>query len=302
MKILVAGATGAVGRHAVQLLLATGHQVRALSRKPNRSADSPLQLSSLKHYASFLEIHAADITQPETLAEACSGVDAIVACAGASLKLGALRQRASFLAVDYRGNCNLLAEARRAGVSRFIYVSLAAASALRATEYARAHERFAQELAASGIIFTIVEPTGLFCGFAGLLPMARAGIIPLAGLGLARTNPIHEAEVAQACVEALSRPEESRAIGGPEIFTRHRLAEMAFDALGKPPRLLSLPPALLRAAVPFCKPLNPRLSALLDFGLNVTQLDVLAPTYGTRRLGDYLRSLTAAGSATGSAP
>jgi uncharacterized protein YbjT (DUF2867 family) len=107
-----------------------------------------------------------------------------------------------------------------------------------------------------------------------------------------RTNPIHEAEVAQACVEALSRTDESLEIGGPEIFTLHRLAEMAFDAIGKPPRVLCLPPRLLRAAVPLAKPIQPRFAALIDFGLRVSRADILAPSYGARRLGDYLRSAT----------
>ena len=53
-----------------------------------------------------------------------------------------------------------------------------------------------------------------------------------------------------------------------------------------------IPPALVRLAVPLCRPLNPRLAALLDFGLKVTQADIVAPCYGTRRLGDYLRSVT----------
>jgi uncharacterized protein YbjT (DUF2867 family) len=195
----------------------------------------------------------------------------------------------------------LLTEARRAGVTRFIYVSLAGAAELSGTEYAQAHERFVTELAASGITFTIIRPTGFFSAFAEFLPMVRLGIVPIVGAGLARTNPIHEAEVAQACVEALSRPDESRDVGGPEIFTRHRLAEIAFDAIGKPPRLLRLPTALLRMVAPLWKPLNPRVSALLEFSLEVTQTDVIAPCYGTLRLGDYLRAVTgSAGSAQSS--
>lgn len=279
MKVLVAGATGAVGRHAVQLLLAAGHSVRALSRKPVRPAPT----------ASY-EVLGADLTRPETLAGVCAGIDAVIACAGASRQLDTLTQRSGFLTVDLQGNRHLLAEARRAGAARLVYVSLAGAAALLGTEYAEAHERFAEELAASGIPFAVVRPTECFQAFAVYGRMARAGIVPFIGSGLSRTNPIHEAEVARACVEALARPEESRMIGGPETFTRHRLAEMAFDAIGQPPRLLSVPPALLRAAVFLGKPFHPRLSAALDFGLWASQVDLVAPAYGTRRLGDYLRA------------
>ena len=286
MKVLVAGATGAVGRHVVRQLLTAGHSVRALSRN----------LRALAGLGSH-ELHAADLTQPDQLNGACAGIDAVIACAGASLQIGAFSQRAGFLAVDYEGNRNLLAEARRAGVSRFIYISLAGATAVPNSEYAQAHERFAVELAGCGTAFTIIRSTGFFSAFAGLLPLARAGIVPLVGAGLARTNPIHEADVAQACVEALSGREESHTIGGPEIFTRHRLAEMAFDAISKPPRLLSLPSALLLAAVPLCRPIHPRLAALVHFALLGTQVDMVAPIYGARRLGDYLRCATAGGAA-----
>lgn len=283
MKVLVAGATGTVGRHVVRSLVSSGYSVRALSRH----SDSPANVGA--H-----EIHTGDLTAPGSITGACSGIDAVISCAGASLKIGFLSQRSGFLSIDYAGNRNLLAEARRAGVTRFIYVSLAGAAGLLATEYAEAHERFANELIRSGIACTIMRPTGLFSTFAELLPMARLGIMPLVGSGLARTNPIHEADVAQACKEALSGTEETRTIGGPETFTRHRLAELPFDALGKTPQLLSLPPVALRAAVRLWKPLHPRISAVIDFGLQVTQMDVIAPRYGARRLGDYLRALTAA--------
>ena len=260
MKVLVAGATGAVGRHAVQQLLAAGHFVRALSCRPEPPAGPGSQ-----------EPHAAELTETITLAGSCAGIDAVIACAGASLHIGAIRQRAGFLHVDLQGNRNLLAEARRSGVRRFIYVS----------EDIRAHERISEEVATSGIPSAMIRPTRLFSACARWLPWARAGFVPLLGSGAERTNPIHEAEVARACVEALSGGAERRTIGGPEIFTRHRLAEMAFDALGKPPRLLVVPPALL------------------EFGCSVTRTDVIAPSYGTLRLGDYLRALTAV---AGSAP
>ncbi|HEY3442448.1 MAG TPA: SDR family oxidoreductase [Paludibaculum sp.] len=288
MKVLVAGATGAVGRHAVQQLLAAGHFVRALSRRPETQAGPGSR-----------ESHAADLTKPATLAGSCTGIDAVIACAGASLHIGAFRQRASFHDVDLQGNLHLLAEARRCRVGRFIFVSSAGANAMLRTEYAQAHERFGEELAAAGIPYTIVRPTGFFSAFAGWLPWARAGFVPLVGSGAARTNPIHEAEVAQTCVEALFGRQECHTIGGPEIFTRQRLAEMAFDALGKPPRLAVVPPALLRAAGVLGRPFHPRLAALLELGSSVAQTDAIAPPYGMRRLGDYLRALTAV---AGSAP
>lgn len=201
--------------------------------------------------------------------------------------------RASFEDVDHRGNAALLEQAVRARVQKFVYVSVAGALTLRHTAYVQAHERFVHTLAASGLEYCVVRPTGVFAFFLELLAAARRGPLPALGEGLARTNPIHEDDVAKACVEALSAEHRQFPVGGPETFTRARLLEMMFEAHGKPPKLRSMPAWLLRGPARVMGPLQPRLAGLIEFGLAVSQADVIAPAYGALRLGDYLR--TAAG-------
>lgn len=65
MTVLVTGATGKVGRHIVSQLHEVGHPVRALSRAPAR-ADLP----------AGVEVAAGDLTRPESLATALTGVTA----------------------------------------------------------------------------------------------------------------------------------------------------------------------------------------------------------------------------------
>jgi len=65
MKVLVTGATGFVGRHIVERLMADGHQVTGLSR----SASGPDQVSG-------------DVTTGEGLAGAVAGVDAVIHLVG----------------------------------------------------------------------------------------------------------------------------------------------------------------------------------------------------------------------------
>ncbi len=68
MKVLVAGATGYVGRRLVPELLAAGHEVRCMARHPE-------DLSS-QDWVDDVEIVAADVTRPATLPDALEGTGA----------------------------------------------------------------------------------------------------------------------------------------------------------------------------------------------------------------------------------
>ncbi|MBI1765591.1 MAG: SDR family oxidoreductase [Acidobacteria bacterium] len=274
--VLVAGATGQLGRCVVHELKQQGHRVRVLARNPaNIEADETKQ---------------ADLTKPETLDGACAGVDAIISCAGAAMTMGGFGNRQSFYQVDWQGNVNLLTEAQRQRVPKFVYVSLAHANTIRQVEYADAHARFAEALQASGLPHTVVSPTGFFGFMLEILKYAKQGRGVLIGDGSCRTNPIHEADVARACVEALTSNEREMLVGGPEVFTRKEITELAFDVLGRPPKLMKVPPGLFKALITPLKLINPRLHALMDFGVAVTQVDCVAPAYGQQRLRDYFNA------------
>lgn len=279
-KVLVAGATGTLGRAVVRRLKKEGHWVRGLGRSVPRLRGLPLD-----------ETFEGDLTDAESLRGCCDGVDAVLSCAGASMQLGDLGDRRSFEAVDFAGNRNLLAEARRPEVGKFVYVSLHAADRLLQTEYARAHERFVTLLRESGMPSTVVRPTGFFSVFGEVLHMARKGRGVLIGSGEARTNPVHEEDVAAACVQALERPDADIPVGGPEVMSRRRIAELAFEVLGTKPRITSVPPWMFHTLVAPARLWNRRLHALMVFGAAVSVVDVVAPTVGRRDLRAYFREL-----------
>lgn len=72
MKVLVTGATGFVGSHVAEALLARGDAVRTLARP---TSDTGL-LESWK-----VEVIRGDLVDAEAVARACEGVDAVVHCA-----------------------------------------------------------------------------------------------------------------------------------------------------------------------------------------------------------------------------
>lgn len=277
-RVLLAGATGALGREVCAALLSRGIWVRAMGRRPEA-------LSTL----GADEWITADLLTPSTITGVCAGVDAVISCAGAPMNPG-WSNREGFRTVDFLGHVPLIQEAVRRKVRKFVYVSVAGAMALRNTEYAQAHERTVTMLAESGLAYTVVRPTGLFRFYLELQAAARRGLLVLPGNGEARTNPVHEADAALACVEALTSGETQIIAGGPEVFTRKRIAEMAFESQGRAPRVVTLPGLAFLPAALLLKVFQPRLAALVEFGVAVSSVDCIAPAYGVRRLGEYLRS------------
>lgn len=279
-RILVAGASGHLGRHVVRELRRQGYLVRAMSRSPER-------LGALRAEAD--ETAVADLAAPATLRAACEGVDVVFSCAGASMSLKDFRDRTGFAEVDYRGNLNLLEQAMEAGVGKMVYVSLFGGEELARTAYAGAHERFVRALGESGLPHTVVRPTGFFSFLDEILEMARAGRGPVLGSGEARTNPIHEADLAEVCAAAVTSGEREIPVGGPEVYTRREIVEIAFEAVGRAPKLIHVPPWTMRAAGAMAGLANPRIGALLEFGTLVSQVDAVAPAHGTRDLRGYFR-------------
>ena len=113
MTFLVVGGTGFVGNEVALKLQQRKHQVRALARGGVANAKAGhLQQAGV-------DIVMGDLTQPETLADACEGVETVVTTA-TSMPSGAndgLRR------VDHDGTLALIAAAEQAGVKRFLYVS-----------------------------------------------------------------------------------------------------------------------------------------------------------------------------------
>lgn len=284
-RVLVAGATGELGRHVVAALQARGCQVRVLSRSRERAAA-----------LGVTDIKVADATRPWTLDGAYAGVGRVFSCLGQSVSADMRNRGPGYHAVDYIANHNLLETARQAGVKRFVYVSVLGADARPEVAYLKAHADVATELRRSGLGYAVVQPTGFFSAYAAFLAMARGGRAVVFGDGRARTNPIHDADLAAVCADAvLSDTDQEVAAGGPDILTRRQVAELAFKALGRPAKIVRAPawaPAALGALM---RPLAPRVGELMAFLGAVSREDFVAPVRGSRRLEAYYRELAGRG-------
>ncbi len=102
MKLALFGATGKTGRHLLEQALAQGHTVTVLARSPDRLAQGHERLNVIQ----------GDIRDPEKVAQAIAGAEAVVSVLGPT-------SNKPELAVS-RGIDNILAAMRQHGVRRLI--------------------------------------------------------------------------------------------------------------------------------------------------------------------------------------
>jgi uncharacterized protein YbjT (DUF2867 family) len=280
MKVLVAGASGLVGREVTRLLKERGHYVRTLSKDPERAA--PLR-------ALADDVRLLDATDSAALDGACHDIEIVVSTLGAPVSPSGAG-KGSFADVDLRANLNLLAEARERGVRRFVYLGVYTEAVYAGTEYVMAHSEVEARVRSSGLEYGFVRTTGIFGALSELLPMALKGPVPLIGDGDATTNPVDERDVAEALLgAALAQGATELELGGPEVLSRRQIAEAAFAALGRKARLIRLPVWVMRLIGFVYGVFNRRMGQLLEFVILVSTHACVAPRQGTRRLDDYFR-------------
>lgn len=108
--ILLTGGTGYLGRHTAELLLARGDKVRVVARR----RDALLQSKGA-------EVVLGDVTDPASLAKAFEGVKQVLHLAGRVERTQGAADELYQVHVD--GTRNVLREAAKARVTRFVHVS-----------------------------------------------------------------------------------------------------------------------------------------------------------------------------------
>ncbi len=111
MTSLVTGATGSLGSHLVEKLVAQGESVKVLARPGSRTQ----LLSSLS-----VEIVTGDLGEEDVLRKAMAAVDVVYHCAARVTERGSW---AEFDECNIRGTERLLSAAGTVGVKRFVHVS-----------------------------------------------------------------------------------------------------------------------------------------------------------------------------------
>ena len=110
MQVLVVGGTGTLGRQIARKALDAGHQVRCMVRAPRKA-------SFLQEWG--CELTRGDLLEPASLDYALDGVDAVIDAATSRPT-----DPQSVYVTDWDGKLNLIRACERAGVKRFIFLSL----------------------------------------------------------------------------------------------------------------------------------------------------------------------------------
>ena len=273
-RVLVAGATGYLGGFVAMEFKSRGHFVRALAR-------SPRKLDHIKDKID--EIVEGEVTVPGSIENVCEKIDVVFSSIGITRQ----KDKLTFRDVDYQGNKNLLEVALKAGVKKFIYVSVFNGPNLRRLAIVKAHEDFVDELKASNVNYAVLRPTGYFSDLGEFFNMAKKGRVYLLGPGNNRINPIHGADLAVNCVDAMDGEKQEIDVGGPEVLTYRDIAKLALETQGKPVRITSIPIWLMKSIVTTTKIFNKHKGDLLDFFTTGSTIDFVAPITGTRTLKEY---------------
>ena len=223
MKVSLIGGTGFVGSHIVPALIAAGHVPRLLMRDPASGRGLPLDQC---------EQVRGEVSDPAALAKCVQGADAVIYLIGILREFPS--QGITFEDLQFRGVERTLEACRAAGVGRFVLMS---ANGVKpdGTAYQRSKYQAEEAVKASGLRWTIFRPSVIFGPPQGRMefctqlrrdiidsplpaPLFYPGLLPT-GAGAFQLAPVAIADVAQAFVRALTRPEtEGRTfeLCGPE--------------------------------------------------------------------------------------
>ena len=274
-KILIAGATGYLGRFAVQEFKKQGFWVRALARTPEK-------LDTLREYID--EPFIGEVTDKSSLSGICKNIDIVFSSIGITRQ----KDNLTFMDVDYQGNKNLLEEACKEGCTKFIFVSVFNADKMKHLKGIQAKLRFEEALKKSGMDYSIIYPNGFFSDMLEYLQMANKGKGYVFGSGNNRINPIHGKDLAEVCVNAADSHQKEIRVGGPDILTHNDILTMAFETLGKKTKISRIPLWVRNLTVGILRIFTSmKTYGPVEFFMTVLAMDLVAPGYGRHHLRDF---------------
>lgn len=227
MKVVLAGAFGNLGAEILKKLCVAGHEVVAADLK-----EKPVEGCEGKY--TFKAINA---TKPETLEGLCDGAEVVITTMGLTTASTAVTS----YDIDYRGNMNLYAECKKAGVKKFNYVSVISCDEPGAEKVPMLHAKYMveQEIKKEPMDWVIYRPTGYFYDIAKVFkPYIDKGEMQLLkNKGNVKANVVDCPDFAQFIVDHMCDTNVTYNVGGKETYTYLEMAKMCFDAAGKPMKI-----------------------------------------------------------------
>jgi len=241
-RILVAGATGYVGKRLVFRLLEKGYFVRCLARSPEKLTGQGWE---------NVEIYKGDVLNPDSMIEAFSGIDIVY------YLIHSMDKKGDFAKRELLSAQNFAQAAKDAGVKRIIYLGALAKDDQNLSKHLKSRQRVGKIMSDYGINVTELRASIIIGSGSASFEIIRDLVKKLPIMITPRwvkskCQPIAIRDVLNYLVEILEHPETSGKvfeIGGSEIMTYAEMMKKFAQAMNK---------KLLIIGVPV---LTPRLSA-----------------------------------------
>jgi uncharacterized protein YbjT (DUF2867 family) len=246
LRVLVAGATGYIGRRLVGDLVAAGHEVRCVARTP-RKLDGEL-------WRDRVEVVQGDVLDPSTLPAACAEVDAVY------YLVHSIGADADWEERDRRAASNVRDAAAAAGVRQIVYLGgLGDDSGTSLSPHLSSRHDVGDVLRSGPVPVTELRAAVIIGSGSASFEMLRylVEVLPIMTTPRwveTRVQPIGVQDVLSYLVGVLLEPEaigRTLEIGGADVLTYHRMMDLYAEEAGLRRRIIIPVPVL-----------TPRLSSL----------------------------------------
>ena len=247
MQVLVVGGTGTLGRQIARRALDEGHDVRCMVRTPRKA-------SFLQEWG--VELTRGDLLEPASLDYALEGVDAVIDAATSRPD-----DPKSIYETDWDGKLNLLRACERAGVKRFVFLSLLDVDKHRDVPLMDIKYCTEKLLRESELDYTVLQGAAFMQGVISqfAIPVLESQTVWVSGspTSIAYMNT---QDMARFAVSALNHPDTIRKtfpVVGPKAWNTGEVVQLCELASGKSARVFRVPPALLDFTAGICSFFEP---------------------------------------------
>jgi uncharacterized protein YbjT (DUF2867 family) len=238
MKIAITGGTGFIGRTLARLLVAEGHEVVLIARGRDHSDPAIRKLPGLTFSPSGLD-------DPQQLAQAFAGCDAVAHCAGINRETGSQTYRR----VHVEGTRHVIEAAHVTGVRKILLLSFLRARPQCGSGYHESKWAAEEIVRYSGLDYTILKAGVIYGPGDHMLDHLSHAfhtfpVFAFAGFEDKLIRPTAVEDVAGIMKASLMGGALSRqtvAVIGPEEMTLHQAVRRVARVAGRKPFLFPLP-------------------------------------------------------------
>ena len=225
--ILVIGATGNIGSEVTRQLVSKGADVRALAR------DTAKARAALGPKVQVME---GDLSRPETVAAAMTGAEKLFLVTPLHLEQIAMKSVA-------------IQAAKKAGVKQIVMSTGIGAGPDAGVEIGRWHGKNQEEVKATGIAYTFLQPTFFMQNmlmFADSIRTQGAFYLPLGNSKVSWVDARDIAQVGVAALTEVGHENKEYPITGGEAIGCIEMAQTLSEVLGKTVNYVDIPLAAAR--------------------------------------------------------